>query len=653
MANPKTRPHRRALAWMLLVCLLLTAALGAVVQWRGGEWTPKLGLDLEGGTQMILQPQVAAGSAVNTEQLAQAVDIMRARVDGQGVAEAEVATLGDNVVVSVPGRMSKEQEDALRQSSQMRFRPVIVEMPVQPAIEPEPVPTPAATPTASPTATPKATATATPKATATASPAPAASTAGAVLPQSLRQSGSNPQAAPAATTAPATPAATPKAAATTPAPTPSASPGIGLPTVAPTSADGTPTISDADAKDPTKLIEYATSETWLTPAWQEKLATYDCRKQPIYDPTKEDLRQPSIACSDDNTAMYLLGPAVISGADLADASSGPSLNQQGQPTGGYQVNLQMKGGEPTAAYAAISSYMVPLPQPRNQLAVVLDNKVVSAPRFENAIPNGQAQITGNFTADSSKALADQLKFGALPMSFQVQSTEQVSPTIGGGQLRLGIIAGLIGLVLVVVYSLLQYRALGLVTVASLVIVGVLTYLLLTLFGWAYNLRLTMAGVTGAIVAIGTTADSFIVYFERVRDEVREGRRLQAAVQTGWDRARRTILVSDGVNFLAAAVLYVLASSNVRGFAFMLMLTTALDVLVTFLFTHPLLSWLSHTKFFGEGHKWSGFDRETLGAQPRYRGRGRVTIADRKHGAGGDDAADDAHAGAPTTQGSRA
>ncbi|MDO5711503.1 MAG: protein translocase subunit SecD [Micrococcales bacterium] len=652
MANAKTRPHRRALVYMLLICLLLGGMLGAVAQWRGGQWTPKLGLDLEGGTQMILQPQVAAGSSVNTEQLAQAVDIMRARVDGQGVSEAEVATLGDNVVVSVPGRMNKEQEDALRQSSQMRFRPVITALSAQP----QAVPTPAATPGAG-TATKAPTGTATPKASpktpATQAPTPkaSASTAGAVLPQSLRQGAPAARGSlPAATSAPATPAATspPKpAAAATPTPGVSQGPGIGLPTGASASKDGTPTISDADAKDPKKLVEYATSEAWLTPAWQEKLANYDCRKQPVYDPTKEDLRQPSISCSDDGSTMYLLGPAVISGADLADASSGPSTNQQGQPTGGYQVNLQMRGGDPTAAYAAISAYMVPLPEPRNQLAVVLDNKVVSAPRFESAIPNGQAQITGNFTSDSAKALADQLKFGALPMSFQVQSTEQVSPTIGGGQLRLGIIAGLIGLALVVAYSLLQYRALGFVTVASLLIVALLTYLCLTLFGWAYNLRLTMAGVTGAIVAIGTTADSFIVYFERVRDEVREGRRLQSAVQTGWDRARRTILVSDGVNFLAAAVLYVLASSNVRGFAFMLMLTTILDVLVTFLFTHPLLSILSHTKFFGEGHKWSGFDRATLGAQPRYRGRGRVTIADRKHAD-----ATPAAAGA-TAEGSRA
>ncbi len=634
MANPKNRPFRRALAGMLLLILALTGALGATVIWKDGQWTPKLGLDLEGGTQMVLQPQTAGG-AVNAEQLAQAVDIMRARVDGQGVAEAEVATLGDNVVVAVPGRMTKEQEDALRQSSQMRFRPVLVAAagtPIEPTVAPTPAPTPAPTgATASPTA--KATSSARATATASATPKASATTAGAVLPEALRQ-------APAATPSPAAPSptATRTAAATgtaapTASPTGTATPGLGLPSANPTGEGGTPTISDADAKDPQKLVQYATNESWLTPEWEEKLTALSCRDQPVFDPGKEDLRQPAVACSDDGQAKYLLGPAVISGDDLADASSGPTLSPQtGQPTGGYQVNLQMKGGEPTAAYAAISGYMVSQPEPRNQLAVVLDNSVVSAPRFEGVIPNGQAQITGNFTADSAKALADQLKFGALPMSFTVQSTEQVSPTIGEGQLRYGIIAGLIGLALVVVYSLLQYRALGLVTVASLVIVAGLTYLCLTLLGWSYNLRLTMAGVTGAIVAIGTTADSFIVYFERVRDEVRDGRRLQSAVQTGWARARRTILISDGVNFLAAAVLYVLATSNVRGFAFMLMLTTVLDVIVTFWFTHPLLSILASTKFFGGGHKWSGFDPETLGAQPAYRGRGRVTLADRKSAA---------------------
>lgn len=629
MAKAITRPFRRSLAWMLLIVLALGGALGAAATWSNSQLTPLLGLDLEGGTQMVLQPQVEAGE-VNTEQLAQAVDIIRARVDGQGVAEAEVATLGNNVVVAVPGQMTRAQEEALRQSSQMRFRPVLFAIPA--TAQPEPTATPTGG-TASPTAATGGATARAGTASPTASPASPTSpaTAGAVLPPGLQKA--TPSATPTPASPTASPAATPAATPTaSPAATPTQSPGIGLPSANPTGQEGEPSITPEQAQDPQALIEYATNEAWLTPTWEQRLTELECDAQPS-DATRENLLQPTVACSSDRQVKYLLGPSVIEGSDLADASSGPTVSEQtGQPTGGYQVNLQMQGGQATTTYATVSRFMVSLPEPRNQLAVVLDNSVVSAPRFQSAIPDGRAQITGDFTAETAQQLANQLKFGALPMSFTVQSTEQVSPTIGGDQLRLGIIAGLIGLLLVMVYSFLQYRALAIVTVASLLMVALLTYLCLTLLGWGYNLRLTMAGVTGAIVAIGTTADSFIVYFERVRDEVREGRRLQSAVQTGWKRARRTILVSDAVSFLAAVVLYVLATSNVRGFAFMLILTTLLDIIVTFLFTHPMLSLLSHTKFFGGGHKWSGFHPETLGVRPVYRGRGRMTIADRKQGA---------------------
>jgi preprotein translocase subunit SecD len=261
---------------------------------------------------------------------------------------------------------------------------------------------------------------------------------------------------------------------------------------------------------------------------------------------------------------------------------------------------------------------------------VLDNKVISAPVPEAALCAGNASITGNFTAASSKVLADQLKFGALPLSFALQTSDEISPTLGGDQLSRGLLAGAIGLLLVVAYSLFQYRALGLVTVSSLLIAAAITYATVTLFGWSHGFRLTMAGVTGLIVSIGITADSFILYFERVRDEVRDGRALRAAVETGWARARRTILISDAVNFLAAIVLYALAASNVRGFAFTLMLTTVIDIVVVMLFTHPLLSILANTTFFGEGHKWSGLDPQRLGARTvTYAGRGRVTIAAKK------------------------
>ena len=257
--------------------------------------------------------------------------------------------------------------------------------------------------------------------------------------------------------------------------------------------------------------------------------------------------------------------------------------------------------------------MVALPEPQNQLAATLDSRVIVAPRFNEAILDGRASITGGFTLDEARSLSDQLKFGALPLSFIEQTSIDISPTLGSEQLRYGLIAGLIGLFLVVVYSLFQYRALGFVTVASILVAGLITYLTITILGWSHNYRLDMAGVTGLIVAIGFTADSFIVYFERVRDELRDGRSLAAAVETGWNRAKRTILVADGVNFLAALTLYALASSSVRGFAFTLGLTTLIDLLVVFLFTHPVVSLLARRPFFRDGHPWSGLDPRRLGA----------------------------------------
>ncbi|MCO5311206.1 MAG: protein translocase subunit SecD [Austwickia sp.] len=651
--NPHRRTPIRTLLAMLVITLGLAGFLLAVNRWGEADLTPKLGLDLEGGTQMILRPQVRSGEDVNTEELSRAVDIIRKRVDGQGVAEAEVSTLGTNVVVTVPGKISQEQQRALEQSSQMRFRPVLAILPTGAAANgPETLPggTGTAPQTGNPTTLPGATGAptgtqpasiGTAPGTAPATPAaPAGTTSAArgVLPEALRTAGA-PAVGPAVdptTPAPAgTTAATP--AATTPATTPAApapaptAPAANPFTSAPADPNAAPQWSEAVKNDPKRLAQYATSQAWLTAEVQQAAIALQC-PQKDFDPTTEDLTKPQVICGSVNpqannqvTEKYVLGPAILTGDALADANSGPQM-VNGATTGKWVVNLRMQGGYPTDVYAAVSQLMVGLQQPANQLAVVMDGRVISAPYFSSAILDGSAEISGNFTAESAKLLADQLKFGSLPMSFQAQELQDISPTIGGDQLRKGLIAGLIGLLLVVVYSLFQYRALGFVTVASIAVVALLTYLMLTLFGWSQNLRLTMAGVTGAIVAIGTTADSFIVYFERVRDEIREGRALQAAVETGWARAKRTILISDAVNFLAAAVLYLLAASNVRGFAFMLMLTTALDVLVTFLFTHPLLTLLATTKFFGGGHPWSGLSPDRLGAVPRYRGRGRVAEA---------------------------
>lgn len=315
----------------------------------------------------------------------------------------------------------------------------------------------------------------------------------------------------------------------------------------------------------------------------------------------------------------------VGGLAITPGAAGFQIGQNGVPTSIVEIQLTFDS-DAAKTYGDLSIEMLNLPSPRNQLASTLDSRVIVAPSFNEAIPGGQASITGGFGFEEAQDLAKQLKFGALPISFDLQTRTQISPTLGEEQLRLGLIAGLVGLLLVVGYSLLQYRALGLVTVASIVVAAVLTYLVITLLGWTQNYRLDMAGVTGLIVAIGVTADSFIVYFERIRDELRDGRTLRTAVETGWRRARRTILVADGVNFLGALVLYLLASSSVRGFAFTLGLTTLIDVFVVYFFTHPLVALLSRRKFFADGHPWSGVDPNRLGTAGRYVGRGRFAPA---------------------------
>jgi len=399
------------------------------------------------------------------------------------------------------------------------------------------------------------------------------------------------------------PAATSPSSATTTAPAPGASTpattgtGPGQPT-------SSPTASPTDASD----------QNWLSsPDLQTLFTQLDCsnpanRTGGVVDDPKKVL----VTCSQDGAEKYVLGPAEIEGTQLTDASSGQQTNSQGRITGGWQVNLQFDSSGATA-FQDLTQRISALQDPQNRFAAVLDGLVVTAPSVSSVIPGGKAQITGNFTEASADALAQQLKFGALPLSFEVQTSNQVSATLGSEQLQRGLIAGLIGLILVVGYSLVQYRGLGLVTVGSLVLAAALNWGVILLLSWLQGFRLSLAGVAGLIVAIGVTADSFILFFERVRDEIRDGRILSSAVEAGWRRARRTILISDAVSLLSAVVLYVLATGNVRGFAYTLGLTTIIDVVIVFLFTHPVVALLGRTKFFGGGHKLSGFDPEHLGS----------------------------------------
>jgi preprotein translocase subunit SecD len=357
---------------------------------------------------------------------------------------------------------------------------------------------------------------------------------------------------------------------------------------------------------------------------QAEFDTFDCADVEKANTNVAPSDKPLITCEINGTVSdelpdykYILGPVEVSGERISDATNGLVANSQGVSTNEWAVNIVFDS-EGASEFAKVTTRLAALEGAQNQFAIVLDGRVISAPRTLAVITDGKPQITGSFTQESSKVLADQLKFGALPIGFTVQSNDSITATLGTTQLLSGLLAGAIGLILVIGYSLLQYRTLGLVTVASLIVAFSITYLIVTILGWREGYRLSLAGVAGLIVAIGITADSFIVYFERIRDELRDGRALVSAVESGWKRAVRTIFASDAVNFLAAIVLFLLAVGNVRGFALTLGLTTLVDLLVVTMFTHPVMQLLATTEFFGGGHKFSGLDPKALGAV--YRGR---------------------------------
>jgi preprotein translocase subunit SecD len=361
---------------------------------------------------------------------------------------------------------------------------------------------------------------------------------------------------------------------------------------------------------------------------QEKFDALDCT-----DPNNlvggggDDPDQVLVACSNDGSFMkYVLGPVEVDGTHVTTASSGLVPGPNGSVTNDWGVFIEMDSVG-TEQFRETTERLQGLESPRNQFGIVLDGLVISAPSLDPGviISDGNPQISGNFTRDSAATLANQLSFGSLPIAYEVQSQETISATLGSEQLRNGLLAGLVGMALVVVYSLFQYRTLGLVTVGSLLVAGVITYLSIALLSWGIGYRLSLAGVAGLIVAIGFTADSFIVYFERIRDEVRDGRSMAMAVERGWRRAKRTVLAAKSVTLISAIVLYFLAVGGVQGFAFTLGLTTIIDIAVVFWFTHPMLQLLTKVPFFRDGHSWSGLSPDRLrAAGPRYVGAGRVS-----------------------------
>ncbi len=638
MARNQSRPGRHLAALGLILATLFgTIAAGAA--WSHAQWAPKLGLDLEGGTQIVLSPVPVPGTTgtVDRNTLNQAVSIIRERVNGSGVTEAEVTTDGNqNIVVALPGKTIDEHtQQMIEQAAQMQFRAVLVAAAGSPQAAVTSTvngtPTSSAPGTAGPTApaTPTASATATAGAKATvAASAPAATKSnGMVLPAGVRaalapKAAATTPAAPS-TTAPATTGSSPTA---TASPTPTAT------TVpAPTDASDTNWVmqqvpASVIATLPAAVKAKHTVNGKVVYTYGDQLTDLDCSAlRPNELPSNPDKDVPFVTCDTSGYEKYVLGPAEVLGKDISSADATMQTNSQGNVTGEWIVQLKFDGTG-AKAFGKVTTRLYPLTGDRNRFGIVLDGRVISAPTTKDRIIGGEAEISGNFTQQTASTLANQLKFGALPVTFQVERKETVSALLGREQLQRGLLAGVIGLVLVVLYSLMQYRALGFVTIFSLGIAGMVTYGMVDLLGWANGYRLSLPGVAGLIVSIGITADSFIVYFERVRDEVREGRSLGAAVEAGWKRAWRTIVISDSVSFLAALVLYFLAVGAVQGFAFTLGLTTLVDILVVFLFTKPTVTLLARTTFFGQGHPLSGFDPAHLGRDVTYAGRGRVRVA---------------------------
>nr|WP_240982362.1 protein translocase subunit SecD [Streptomyces sp. S3(2020)] len=537
-----------------------------------GHTKPRLGIDLAGGTSITLEAKADQGSAINKANMDTAVEIMNRRVNGLGVSEAEVQTQGDrNIIVNIPkGTNSKEARDQVGTTAKLYFRPVLAqEATGAAAATASPSASSSGSSSASPSPSTSESATTGEKATSSSSPSASATTQGRAASDALKAD-----------------------------PTPSGSASASASASASPSASAS-TGTSADAK------------------LQAAYTALDCSKQAQRNKAGDGVKpeDSTVGCGEINGVWYkyLLGPAAVAGTEVDKAQA----IYDTQTAAGWQVTMDFnKSG--AKKFADITGQLAQNTLPQNEFGIVLDGQVVSSPTVSQSITGGQAQISGSFTQEEAQSLANMLSYGALPLSFQEQSVTTVTAALGTDQLHAGLLAGAIGLALVILYLVFYYRGLSLVAIASLLVSGILTYVLMALLGPAIGFALNLPAVCGAIVAIGITADSFIVYFERIRDEIREGRSLRPAVERAWPRARRTILVSDFVSFLAAAVLFIVTVGKVQGFAFTLGLTTVLDVVVVFFFTKPLMTLLARRPFFSSGNKWSGLDPKSLGAQPPLR-----------------------------------
>ncbi len=562
-----------------------------------GTNTPRLGIDLAGGTSITLtaKNQPGAKNAINKQNMDTAVNIIERRVNGLGVSEAEVQTQGDrNIIVNIPrGTDEKQARQQVGTTAQLHFRPVLA------MADGKPTAAPSKNPSAEKGES-KADGTAQDGKGGKPSKGPGGATDKAV------SEGSDSEETGESTAAPSQGVSGESRSAE----------GDSEKTGATSSESDPPQKHESQPPSPPPQE----SEGDIPSALQKKLDALDCSDPEARATAGVGVRpgDQTVACGQDGKIKYALGPAAVEGTGV-DSAKAAFDNQRGQ---GWIVQMDFNDSG-SKKFGEITSRLADKPQPQNQFAIELDGQVVSAPSVHERL-TGSAEISGNFTQQSAEDLANVLSYGALPLTFDESSVTSVSAALGGEQLRAGLIAGAIGLILVVLYLVAYYRGLAAIAVLSLLASAVLTYTIMTLLGPGIGFALNLPAVCGAIVAIGITADSFIVYFERIQDQIREGRTLQPAVQRAWPRARRTILVADFVSFLAAAVLFVATVGKVQGFAFTLGLTTVLDVVVVFFFTKPVMTMLARRKFFASGHPWSGLDPRRLGARAPIRGRRRPT-----------------------------
>ncbi|GAA4993301.1 protein translocase subunit SecD [Pseudonocardia tropica] len=544
MATSSGQQHLRPWRYLTAFAGIVVVLYALVFLTGGGNLTPKLGIDLQGGTRVTLTARTTDGQPPPRDQLIQAQDIIEQRVNGLGVSGAEVQLDGSNIVITVPGDAG-EQARSLGQTAQLRFREVLQgPVPANQAAGQQPAPGQDAQSGQAPASK------------APASPAPA-------QPQGMGE-----QSRPVAPVAQVSPLQDPPP---TPVPSPTPSPG-GL-------APDDPRV----AAEVTKLRETRQSTDQATQL--QALLTLDCNAP---DPLQgyDDPTRPLVACSEDKQNKYLLGPSFLEGTEIASAQAA-----QDQRGAGYVVDLTFKprGTEIWADYTTTNR--------GKAVGFTLDTEVASVATINEPI-YGNTQISGQFSQERAQDLARTLRYGSLPLSFDSGNAQTVSASLGLASLEAGLIAGAVGLALVFAYCLFYYRLLGILTILSLALSGLVVYAVLILLGRWIGFTLDLAGVAGFIIAIGITADSFVIFFERLKDEMRDGRTFRSAVPRSWERARRTILTADAVSFLAAAVLYILAVGEVRGFAFTLGMSTVLDLVVVFLVTFPLVVLISRSTSLG-------------------------------------------------------